>query len=403
MQQAAVPNAIASRPSHVALDLVCDFDIYDPPGGRQDVHAAWAQLQKGPPIVWTPRNGGHWIATRAQDIVDMQMNWETFSHESINIPRNPTPSLPLECDPPMHTALRSIISPLFSPDTLRFAEAEARNLAISLTEGMRSRGGCNFKNEFALLVPITVFLKLVDLPLEGRTHLLELVERRTRSPSAEERNAAKRGLIAFMQAAIAERRANPGRDFISRILHARVNERPLTPFEIENVLATVLSGGLDTVATMMSFAFAALARNPDLAKRLVADKSAIPRAVDEMIRRHGLANTSRLISRDVEIKGASLRKGESIVLPTALVGLDEALFRAPFEIDIDRSNATRHASFGNGIHRCPGANLGRMEIRVVMEEWLARIPVFRIDEDKPFVTASGVVSTLQELHLQWDV
>lgn len=394
---------LAERPAHVPAELVTDFDVYHPPGADRDVHGAWLRLQQGPPIVWTPHNGGHWIATRAEDLVEMQTNWQTFSYTSINIPRNPTPSLPLECDPPLHTELRSIISPLFAPQTLKTVDQFARDMAVSLIEGFQARGYCEFKSEFALQLPIVIFLRLVDLPLDGREHLLKLVEMRTRSSVAAERNAAKAGLLEYMKSAIAERRSNPGKDFISQVLHARVGDRSLTEFETQNLLATLLSGGLDTVAAMMSFAMACLARQPELVTRLRSEPAIIPKAVDELIRRHGLANTARLIKRDVVYKGVQFREGESIVIPSALIGLDPALFENPLHIDFDRPNASRHGSFGNGVHRCPGANLGRLEIRIVIEEWLARIPEFRLDADKPVVTASGMVSTLHELHLKWDV
>jgi cytochrome P450 len=393
---------VSERPAHVPADLEVDFDIFNPPGGTRDVQLAWMTLQSGPRIVWTARNGGHWIATRAEDLMEMQTNWRIFSYASINIPRNPTPSLPLECDPPLHTGLRALVSPLFAPDTLKTVEIYARDLAVSLIAEIQPRGCCEFKSEFALQLPIVVFLRLMDLPLENRAALLKLAERRTRSASAEERNAAKAGLIGYLRSAVAERLANPGKDFISRVLHGKVGERSLTQFEIENLLATLLSGGLDTVASMMSFVLACLARQPELAERLRTDPARIPHAVDEMIRRHGLANTARLVSEDVEYRGVQFKKGEQIIVPSALIGLDPALFENPLVVDFDRPNAARHGSFGNGIHRCPGANMARLEIRVVLEEWLARIPKFRLDPDKPVVTASGLVSTLHELHLQWE-
>jgi cytochrome P450 len=252
-------------------------------------------------------------------------------------------------------------------------------------------------------LPIVIFLRLVDLPLEGREYLLGLAEKRTRSAVAEERNAAKAGLIEYLRDAVTSRRANPGTDFISRILQGKVDGRSLTQFEIENLLATLLSGGLDTVASMMSFALACLAREPAVAERLAADRGAIPRAVDEIIRRHGLSNTARLIARDADYKGVHFKKGEQVVVPSALIGLDPALFPNPLEVDIDRPNVNRHGTFGSGIHRCPGANLGRLEIRVVLEEWLSRIPRFHLAPGKPIVMASGLVSTVHELHLEWDV
>jgi cytochrome P450 len=395
-------QTLVDRPAHVPADLVVDFDIFHPPGGERDVHRAWMTLQSGPPIVWTPHNGGHWIATRAVDLVEMQTNWQVFSYESINIPRNPTPSLPLESDPPLHTGLRALISPLFAPATLIQAEKYARELSTSLLDDIQPRGECEFKHDFALHLPIVIFLRLMDLPLDGREHLLELAEKRTRSAVAAERNAAKMGLINFTRDIVSARLAKPGTDFISRVLHGQVNGRKLTQFEVENLVATLLSGGLDTVASMMSFAMGCLANQPALAQRLSTDRAAIPRAVDEIIRRHGLANTARLIPRDTEYKGVHFKEGEHVIVPSALIGLDPEVFTNPLEVDIDRPNINKHGSFGAGIHRCPGANLGRLEIRVVIEEWLARIPSFRVAADKPVITASGLVSTLHALPLQWD-
>jgi cytochrome P450 len=387
-------------PDHVPQEVVIDFDIFSPVG-EGDVHDRWLRLQDCGPIVWTPRNGGHWIATRGVDLVAIQKNHDVFSYRSINIPSNPTPSLPLEIDPPEHTPLRAIISKLFEPQTIAKVEPLARGLAVSLIEELQPRGECEFQREFARHLPITVFLSLVDLPMDGRDHLLDLAEKRTRSPVAEERNAAKAGLLAYMRDAIEERRKSPRDDFISRILHGMVGARSLTDFEAENMLATTLSGGLDTVASMMGFAMLRLAERPDLQRRIVADPSVIPTAVDEIIRRDGLANTARLITRDFDFHGVTLKEGDRLVVPSSLIGLDPEIFEHPRELDFDRSNTGQHGSFGNGPHRCPGANLGRLEIRILLQEWFKRIPSFHLTPGGSPVTLSGMVNTIRELHLSW--
>lgn len=390
------------RPAHIPSELEVDFDFYNPPGDPVDIHEGWMTLQNGPRLVWTGRNGGHWIATRADEIIQIQTDHERFSYRSINIPPNPTPSLPLESDPPRHTGLRSIISPLFRPDTLTTAEETARKLSIELIEEFKDRGWCEFQGEFARKVPIVVFLKLVDLPLDDREYLIGLADKRTRSPIAEERNAAKLGLINYMQDAIAERRRNPKEDFISRIIHAEVDGAPLSNDDLLNMLATTLSGGLDTVASMTGFAMYRLASRPDLQDRLANEPDIYQRAVDECIRRHGLSNICRIATRDMEFAGAPLREGDAIVTPSSMIGLDPDRFPNPRELDFDRPTGTTHGSFGNGVHRCPGANLGRTEIRVMLEEWVKRIPRWRFDPDKPPLTGSGLVSTVHHLNLKWD-
>ena len=390
------------RPSHIPADLEVDFDFYNPPVDSRDVHAGWMELQQGPRMVWTGHNGGHWIATRADDLIQIQTDYDRFSYRSINIPPNPTPSLPLECDPPRHTGLRAIISPLFRPDTLKAAEQAARELASSLADELKDKGACEFQDEFARQVPILVFLKLVDLPVEDRKYLIGLAEKRTRSPIAEERNSAKAGLIAYMLDAIEERTKNPRGDFISRIIHSTVDGQPLRKEDLLNMLATTLSGGLDTVASMTGFAMYRLAERPDLQERLQRDPDIVNAAVDEIIRRNGLSNICRIATRDMEFAGAPLREGDAIVTPSSLIGLDPDHFPNPTVLDFDRKSTASHGTFGNGPHRCPGANLGRMEIRVMLQEWTKRIPRWRIDPERTPSTGSGLVNTVHHLNLVWD-
>lgn len=400
MAHQALPTV--ERPAHIPAALEVDFDFYNPPGDHRDIMDGWMGLQEGPPLVWTGRNGGHWIATRGEELVQIQTDHDRFSYRSINIPANPTPSLPLECDPPRHTGLRAVISPLFAPDTLRKGEATARELAVALIEKFRDKGGCEFQDEFARHLPIAVFLKLVDLPLDDREYLLSLAEKRMRSPIAEERNSAKAGLIAYMADAIAERREHPREDFISRIIHSKIDGQPLNNDDMLNLLATTLSGGLDTVASMMGFAMLRLAERPDLQERLQNEPQIITKAVDEIIRRHGLSNITRIATRDMEFAGAPLREGDAIVTPSLLIGVDPARFPNPTVLDFDRPAGVTHGTFGNGIHRCPGANLGRLELRIMLQEWLPRIPRWRLDPDNPPLTGSGLVNTVHHMHLVWD-
>jgi cytochrome P450 len=393
------------RPLDVPAELVVDFDFYNIPGAREDAHLAWKRLQSGPRIFWTPRNGGHWVATRGEDIKELQTNWEVFSYRAATIPRGSTAALPVECDPPKHTAYRSMISPLFAPATLKGAEAVARPLAVQLIEELKPRGRCEFRSEFALELPITVFLHLVDLPLESRHVLLPLAETRFRSPDAAKRDAAKAGILDFLQETIAARRVKPGNDFISRLLHSnvRVGERSITEQELQDNLASVMSGGLDTVAAAMGFAMRFLAANAGHRHQLVKERSLIPKAVDELMRRHGIAGTARLVTRDMVFRGVELHANEQILNPNLLYGLDEEIFPNPLEVDFQRPNAASHAAFGNGPHRCPGSNLARLELRILLEEWLRHIPDFRLDPDHPPVMRTGLANVIEELPLLWDV
>jgi cytochrome P450 len=392
------------RPEHVPPELVVDFDFYHIPGADQDVHLAWKRLHSGPRIFWTPRNGGHWVATRGEDIRQLQSDYELFSYRFATIPRGSTPAIPVESDPPEHTAYRSVISPLFTPDTLRSAEKLVRARSIELIEAMLARGECEFRSEIGLQVPIAVFLHLVDLPFEDRALLLPLSETRFRSPVAKERDDAKSAIIAHISKVVAERRARPGKDFISRILQTQVmvGDRLITDDETSNILATVMSGGLDTVASAMGFAMRFLAQHPQHRQQLIAEPTLIPNAVDELIRRHGITGTARLITRDMDFHGAPLKKGEQILNPNLLYGLDETIFADALNVDFRRADAGQHAAFGYGPHRCPGANLARMELRILIGEWLQRIPQFRLDPERPSRMRTGLANVIEHMWLLWD-
>ena len=164
---------IAERPDHVDPALIVDFDFWQPgpPGG--DPFLAWTTLHGKPPVVWTPRNGGHWIVARGIDVTKILADHERFSSRRAFIGMNDAPrAVPLEQDPPEHGPLRKLLLPAFAPRSVKRWSDEARRLAIELIEGFAPTGRCEFVREFAQQLPIIVFLKLVDLPLDHRLMLL---------------------------------------------------------------------------------------------------------------------------------------------------------------------------------------------------------------------------------------
>ena len=130
-----------SVPDHVPHERVVDFDYMNPPGAAEDVHLAWKVLHAGPDIVWSPYYGGHWIATRGEDIEAMQKDHTHFSHRHVSIPPVGRVQLaPLELDPPEHTAYRNLITPSFLPKAIASLEDDARALAIELIDKLAPRG-----------------------------------------------------------------------------------------------------------------------------------------------------------------------------------------------------------------------------------------------------------------------
>jgi cytochrome P450 len=148
-----------------------------------------------------------------------------------------------------------------------------------------------------------------------------------------------------------------------------------------------------------------LAQSPAHRQRIIDDPAIIPRAVEEYLRRHGLSNTGRLILEDVERKGATMKADEMIMVPIGCSSIDERLYKNAWDIDYDRpelmtdKGVPTHNTFGNGPHKCVGAPLARAEMQIVLEEWLQRIPDFRLDPDKPIRVHMDSVPGIDEMHL----
>lgn len=397
-------NATVEVPSHVPAERVVDADIYDLPGASEDVHDAWLKLVQGRDMVWTPRNGGHWIATGSDVIEQMYKHTDVFSNVEIAIPAGSMliPMLPIQKDGEEHREYRRIIEPAFRPSALAAYQDMARELTIDLIEGFRARGSCEFIGEYALIVPLTIFLKIVDLPQEDREELHRHAEVMTRTADISRRHAAFKAIMDYLLGWIERRRENPGDDLLSQVVHSRPFGREASNEELLGIGGLLLFGGLDTVTSMMGFVMRFLATHPEHRRWLIAHPEKMSSAIEEIMRRHGVANNTRTAMSDVEVGGITVRKGEHVLVPTPLYGLDERAFDNPKEVDFERP-AKWSATFGAGPHRCPGMNLARLEMRVMVEEWLARIPEFEVDPSLPMIQQTGGVNGILQLPLRWPV
>jgi cytochrome P450 len=383
--------------------LVADVDIFDLDGVQNDVQLAWRRLQQTyPDIFWTPKNGGHWIATRAADIRYIQAEHQFFSNSQIFIPATQLPSklIPLNLDPPEHGPFRATVAPAFTPAALDVLEQQARTLAVELIQSLQPKGECEFVRDFAEKLPIIVFLNMMDLPLKDREYLIGLSQQNVAPPTPELRVESHRLLAAYISGHIEERRKKPGSDLLSRIIAARVGDRAIQPDEALSMSTLLLFGGLDTVASLMSFTMCFLAKHPEHRRELIQNPGIRPAAIEEMIRRHGISNSVRIVRRDHEYKGVPFRQGDLVSLPTSLAGLDDREVDRPLIVDFHRKRS-KHAAFGHGPHVCPGSMLARRELSVLLEEWLHRIPHFELKSGTQPVFRAARLNGVSELQLQW--
>lgn len=396
--------ATATIPDHVPAHLVVDLDIYDLPGAGDDPQRAWLGFRGHGPIVWSPHNGGHWVATEGVDVAAFFRDHRRFSSASVTIPSVPAePLLPLEADPPVHGDYRRAILTYLTPARVRGLEGEIRALTGELIDGFLPARACEFIGDFAHRLPLIIVLRLLGLPLEDRAYLHARTEIFARHPDLDAKVAAYGEVRAYLDAKIAERRAAPGDDLISHLLAAEIDGasggRPLDTRELLSTCTMVTFAGLDTVAAMFGFIALFLARNPEQRGFILANPDLMPAIVPELLRRYATSNMGRVLAEDVVHGDVTMKRGDHIMLSPSLHNLDPEIFPHPERIDFDRP--PRHISFGSGAHTCAGAQLARMEVQIFIEEWLRRIPDFAVAPGAAVPARAGPVNTIDHLPLVW--
>ncbi|TKT74476.1 cytochrome P450 [Aquamicrobium sp. LC103] len=403
--QATLPADAASIPAHVQSRLVYDFDFVLAPLGAREPQREVGRLlfAEAPEIFFTPRNGGHWVVTRAEVAVDMLRKSELFS---ANPRHNPVrafkpPLLPVQSDPPDHTEYRKVLGAFFAPGNMRKLEPDIRTFAASLIDGVLGNGGCEFIEEIGEVFPIIIFLRLVGADMRDRPRLLAMAQKFTRSTDPQDRAAAIAELAAYLRGLLEQRRGESGDDILSRFIKSDYQGRPLHAHEEEGLSTLLFLGGLDTVKSVLSFIMLYLARNPDQFAKLVEEPDKIPAAIEELIRINGVSVPERGATHDFEYRGVRFRENDRVIFLTQVMGFDDRAVAEPERVDFDRE-ASPHLSFGAGHHRCAGSHLARIEIRVFLEEWVKRISSFRLDAERGAKMAPGVVWTPDRAYLKWE-
>jgi cytochrome P450 len=401
--------ALAERPEHVSVDRVVDFDIYNPPGVKKGFHEAWKTLQAQdlPDVVWTPHNGGHWLATRF-DVADVVCkDYETFSSRVILVPKElgelqKEVGIPSSIDPPDHRPYRMLLNKTLSPKSIGRRESYIRSLAIELIESFRLKGGCHFTKDYAEILPVQMFMDIMNLPPEDGTKLKIWSDAIIRPTPDMPPQRAVENLHAYMAPYVEERMGSLDEDMISQLINGKVNDRALTSKEIMSLSTQVFLGGLDTVVSTLGFIMLFLARNPAKRRELASDISFIPDALNELFRRFPIATVGREIKKDTVLGGVELKAGEMIIVGTSVGGLDDRANACPMDVDFHRASS-HHITFGNGMHKCPGFYLARSEIRITLEEWLKRIPEFDVAPGATITFTGGISGMVDALPLVWNV
>jgi cytochrome P450 len=314
---------------------------------------------------------------------------------------NIRPLIPLMIDPPQHVKYRRILDPLFSPKKMALLEDEVVGLVKELVDEFANRGSCDLHEEFAVPLPCRVFLRLMGLPLADLDIFLAVKDDIIRPPGmtmeeqAPHRKAAGEKVYAYFDAEVKKRRgAAPKDDLLGQIMEKEVDGIRLTDEEVLDICFLFIIAGLDTVTDSLDCFFAYLAQEPDQRRLLVEDETAIPSAVEELLRWESpVPAVPRVVTEDVEYEGCPVKAGEQVMLLIGSANTDDAAHPGVDTVDL-RRNPNPHLAFGGGVHRCLGSHLARVELRVALREFHRRIPDYRLKPGHVLEYTPGLRSLL---------
>jgi len=377
------------------------------------------------PVAELPGDGGY-IITRYDDVVAASRRVKEFSSRrpvfgandpelaAIAAEGYPEVRTITTNDPPVHTRYRRLVNKAFFPEQVKALEPKIQALVDTLLDEAAERGEMNFVGDFAEVMPAMVMSDALGIPHDMRDtfrgwaqDMVDTVAGDMALPP-ERRVACKKSFVQFQHyfaALIEERRAHPGDDMVSHLVHARLaGERPLDVPELLDVCRILLVAGNDTTTNLLSGALLALIDHPEQLAEVAADTSLVPRMVEESLRYISPARwTMRIVAEDgVEMAGCPLAKGEKARLGLGSANWDEQRFPDPERFDIHR-DTSGHMAFGHGIHFCVGKDLARAETRIAFQTLFERFTDFELTvpraELKP--VASPGVNRLNKLPIRF--
>ena len=357
-------------------------------------HAWLAHLRRHDPVHWQDEAGGpgFWAVTRYEDCVTVNRDYERFSSAvrgtmPFEMPDEDVAQqslMMLNMDPPLHTRYRRLVNKGFTPRMVRDLEANIHRVTDAIIDQVIERGEADFVTDLSAELPLQVIAELLGVPRDDRHRMFEWSNRMVGNEDPEYQTQAEEALVAAMElyAYAAElfaiKRIDPHADLMSVLTTVEVEGEQLSEMELELFFLLLTVAGNETTRNLMSGAMDTFFQHPDQWQRLLDDRSLLPRAVDEMLRFVSpVMNFRRTAMCDVTLSGTEIKAGDKVVFFHASANRDEDVFAEADTFDIGRDPNPHIAFGGGGPHFCLGANLARMEIRVMFEHLLDRMPDIR--------------------------
>ncbi len=266
-----------------------------------------------------------------------------------------------------------------------------RDLCRRLIDSFADVGHADAAADYAQQIPVQIIARILGVQPELADTFTGWVRDLLEFADDMDRRVRVIGeLIGYFTSQIAHRRSHPGEDLLSYLLHVDLDGAPVEEGVILGVAALLLIAGVDTTWSAIGSSLWHLASHDDDRRRLAKDAELMPLAVEELLRAYSPVTMARVVTSDIDFAGCPMKAGDKVLMNFPAANRDPEIFEDADRIVLDRTH-NRHVAFGSGIHRCAGSNLARMELRVALEEWLARIPEFRLADGAAITWAGGQV------------
>jgi cytochrome P450 family 142 subfamily A polypeptide 1 len=365
-------------------------------------------MREQAPVYFDPE-GACWGIALYEDVLRVAKDPETFcNREGMRPDSPPIPSM-INMDDPAHKRRRNLVNKGFTPRRIAEHETKVREICVELIENARARRRFDFVGDVAAHLPMIMIGDMLGVEPADRATLLRWSDDMLRGTSAmaapEAVNAAAQAFEEYAQynrRVVADRRARPPQDdLMSVLVHAEIDGERLDDEALLQESLLILIGGDETTRHVITGGMNQLLRYPDQRQKLIADPRKIPTAVEEMLRWvTPIQNMARTATRDVELRGQLIEKGDKILLLYPSANRDAAIFEDPFRFDVARQ-PNEHLAFGYGSHFCLGASLARLELRVMFEELLARLPNLQLATEIPLpMRESNFITGIEEMPVE---
>jgi cytochrome P450 len=382
-----------------------EFDLTDPECfARQDPHPVFNRLRAEDPIHWTTGGRiqrGFWSITRYEDALAVYRDPVTFSSQrySVGLPSNSEAEAMLSpemrgcgqmligTDPPRHNSMRRQFNGAFLPRAVAQLESSGRRIVSEVLDAVAGRGECDFVVDVAARLPMAIICEMMAIPRsewESMYKWANMViggedpEYQVGGSAMQTSMEGGMHLFTYCLDLARNRRDKPGRDLLSVIGNAKIGGVLLNDMEIGHNAVMFILGGLETTRNAISGGVLELMRNPDQWKLLAQNPALMPTAIEEILRwTSPITHIMRTATRDFEWRGRQIHDDDFVVIWNPSANRDEEVFPDPYRFDIART-PNYHLAFGQGEHFCIGSHLARLELRLMLEEVMRRMPDIRL-------------------------